>query len=103
LPGVFLDTYEANQITANPWSLYNSKYKTFYQSIPSSGPELVFSKPLIVENGEMGQLSTIIPPENLGTETPNDTKFLRGDGVWAVPTVGADVTAKLELNNLGGL
>jgi hypothetical protein len=38
----------------------------------------------------------LVPPAQLGTGTPDGTKFLRDDSTWAAPTSGGTITTKDE-------
>jgi len=44
--------------------------------------------------------SLIVPPDELGTGTANNTVFLRGDGVWATPAGGGGTSDHSLLTNL---
>lgn len=48
------------------------------------------AKPLKNSGGSAAEMGSgdVIPPENLATGTPDGTKFLRDDGVWATPAGG---------------
>lgn len=48
-------------------------------------------------------VSGLIAPSRMGSGTPNNTKFLRGDGVWAVPAGGGGggATDHSELTGIG--
>ncbi len=44
--------------------------------------------------------SLIVPPDELGTGTPSNAVFLRGDGVWAAPAGGGGTSDHSLLTNL---
>jgi len=44
--------------------------------------------------------SLIVPPDELGTGTPSNAVFLRGDGVWATPAGGGGTSDHSLLTNL---
>lgn len=97
-----LSDNELINLTANPWQLFKIPTNRAYfdQLVTQSTP--TYAAPLAISNGELLQ-ATSIPLNNLGSGTPDETKYLRGDGVWALPVPIADPNSVLELNNLGGL
>jgi hypothetical protein len=98
-----LSAEECEDIGKFPWGmLFERDSNRSYFDIPTYPASTTFATPLAIAAGELQQ-ATSIPLDKLGSGTPDDTKFLRGDGVWADPVPVADVNSVLELNNLGGL
>lgn len=86
----------------SPWSVLKPQTKILYFDPPATTTTPTYASPLAISNGELLQATTI-PLNNLGSGTPDETKYLRGDGVWALPVPVAPADSVLELNNLGGL
>ena len=100
-----LSPEEIIDLSKNPWQLFKSSNNRSYFDLIAPITTPTFATPLAISNGELLQ-ATSIPLNNLGSGTPDETKYLRGDGVWApavpvAPVAPAD--SVLELNNLGGL
>jgi hypothetical protein len=86
----------------NPWQLFEPDNRKSYFDFPTYPASTTFATPLALSAGELQQ-ATSIPLTKLGSGTPDATKILRGDGVWAPAIPTAEPDAVLELNNLGGL
>jgi hypothetical protein len=93
---------EIVELTRNPWQLFDSKKQRSYFDFPTYPVSNTYGTPLVLSAGELQQ-ATSIPLTKLGSGTPDATKILRGDGVWAPAIPTAEPDAVLELNNLGGL
>jgi hypothetical protein len=94
---------ERREIGRNPWGmLFERDPNRTYFDIPTYPVTTTYGTPLAISAGELQQ-ATSIPLTKLGSGTPDATKILRGDGVWALPVPTAEPDAVLELNNLGGL
>lgn len=97
-----LSDIEAKNLSQNIWQLVEPERKSIIYSFPIIQPP-TYVKPLAITNTGDRVQTTNIPLSNLGSGTPDDTTYLRGDGVWTLPIPTADSQSKLELNNLGGL